>query len=154
VQLSWTTPTPEVEFEIVRVQLGSAKEPYVLPIPWRSGARGWGPAEGNDQMYVDGDVAALTAYRYEVRLLNNSGTGAWESVEVTVRGKVEKFISGETYRIDMVQCGTALISGIVDFVHREQREEFGEPKEILIDCDQVSFEKNAVIRTYSPLTIR
>jgi hypothetical protein len=86
VRLTWTSPASDTEFEIVRLRADSVGAPRVVPVPWRSGVPGFGPAEGLEQSYVDRDVVPLTAYRYEIRLLGAAGVDAWEKSNVDVLG--------------------------------------------------------------------
>jgi hypothetical protein len=91
ITLSWESPNPEIEFEIVRVPLATAERSRVVEIPWLKGIKGWGPVVGMRQTFVDRDVRPPMAYRYEVRRLGaeDDHDGDWEQANVFIMVKIE-----------------------------------------------------------------
>jgi hypothetical protein len=84
VRLTWATPRSDVEFEIARQRSDGIGPFEVVPIPWRSGVPGFGPAEGPEQSYVDRDVSPLTTYLYKIR--RPGETDGWEQAKVELLG--------------------------------------------------------------------
>jgi hypothetical protein len=95
VRLTWTAPSSDTEFEIVRNRVDASDLPTTVPVPWRSGVPGFGPSEGREQSYIDSAVLPLTVYSYQIRPPVTNGGGPWEQSDVSVIGN-EVIVDGRT----------------------------------------------------------